>query len=133
MKKILILFLLANAFVSCKKDSVTSKIESQLIGEWELEVMSNMNGSNHYAPGNGNILLFEKGNIHKRKKNNTIIFEGSFSIQIKNDCFNTGRNTFLSTTEPNPIEMYISIEEGALHLSTPNCYTDGSYLKYRKL
>ncbi|MEJ8843834.1 hypothetical protein WG954_15695 [Lacibacter sp. H375] len=133
MKRILILFLLAIAFVSCKKDSATSKIESQLIGEWELEAMSNMNGSTLFAPGNGNILLFEKGNVHKRKKNNMIIFEGNFSIQIKNDCLNTGRNTFLSTTDPNPIDMYISIEEGTLHLSTPNCYTDGGYLKYRKL
>ncbi len=133
MKSIVTLILFAIILTGCKQESAKSEFESQLIGEWELELVSNMTGPTNYPQGNGNIMIFEKGGIYKGKQNNILVSEGKFLVTIKNDCFSFGPNTFLTTTGSSSIEMYVAIENGKLNLSTPNCYSDGNFLRYRKL
>lgn len=133
MKSIATLIFFAIILTGCKKESTTNKFESELIGEWELELVTNMNGPTNYPQGNGNIMIFKKGGVYQGKQNNVLVSEGKFSVTIKNDCFSFGPNTFLIITGSSPIEMYVSIENENLYLSTPNCYADGNGLKYRKL
>ena len=133
MKSIVTLIFFTIILTSCKKESAISEFESQLIGEWELEFVTNMNGPTNYPQGNGNIMIFEKGGVCKGKQNNIFVSEGKFSVTIKNDCFSSGPKTFLITSGSSSLQMYVAIENGKLNLSTPNCYSDGNFLRYRKL
>jgi hypothetical protein len=104
-------------------------------GKWELESSSSFPFSyNYLPPGNGNIIILGKDRNFERKKSDTLVFKGSFSIKFKPDCYPNGENAlFFETSEPNSTGMYISIKADKLTLSTSNCLQDGGISIFRKL
>jgi hypothetical protein len=130
MKQLLILSLLIFLF-SCKKEE---NLRWQFAGKWEFENFSGYTFNNNYQPpGNGNIIVLTEEGQFERRKFDSISFRGNYSIQKKKDCLQRETDLLFTSTENNYSERYITVENGKLTLSTPNCYQDGGTAYYRRL
>ena len=134
----LILPLIVLIFFSCKKDNSTVGFRNKITGSWELE--KNVCGEcitpvTNFPRGNGNIIILSANGTYQRKKQDTLLFSGNYTLQEKKDCFARSSNYTFSTNEnPNPVSYgYINLENDKLIFSTPNCFADGSVTTYRKI
>jgi hypothetical protein len=138
MKKITLLLIIFTILFSCKKDNTTSDLRNKIIGAWELE--RNLCGEcitpvGDFPTGNGNIIVLSANGEYERKKHDTVLFVGTYTLQKKKDCFQRSSDVTFSTNEnPNPVSYgYISVENGKLIFNTPNCFADGSTNIYRRI
>ncbi len=131
MKPLLINSLLLLLFSSCKKEN---NLRLQFAGKWEFENFSGYPFNNNYqAPGNGNIIVLTEDGQFERRKFDSVSFRGNYSVQKKKDCLPRETDLLFTNTETGSSERYISIENGKLTLSTPNCYQDGGTASYIKV
>ena len=120
---------------SCKKENDQKGLWRQFSGTWEYERYNGYPFSNTYLPpGNGRIIVLSENGDFQRKKNDTVLFKGRYSITNKDDCQRRETNWFF-TANDTAFQWgdYIEIENGMLVLSTSNCLADGGSVFYRKL
>lgn len=138
MQKIsLSLFSIVLLMASCKKEHNVNALKDQLSGTWELErticgecFVPNTN----YAPGNGNLLVFGDDGSFQRKKQDTVLFTGTFSVIISKECSSNGDQA-LTTNESSTgtTPQFIALNADSLVLSTPSCYQDGGSTIYKRI
>ena len=138
MKKLISLSLFIFLIFSCKKNNEIQNFKTEVSGSWELEktICGECTTSlTVFAPDNGNILVLTSDGSFERKKHDTLVFKGNYTLQSKNDCFSRSDNLAFSTTENpgNTSLLYVSIENNKLTFSTSNCYADGSTQVYRRI
>lgn len=131
MKKTL-LVLAVELLFSCKKDQM-SDFKNEIEGTWELQKVTGF-VSYTLPPDNGKIIVLGEDGSFERKQHDTLIFQGYYTLQKKNDCYERSTNTIFYSNESNPSDYnYIELMEGKLSLSTPNCYMDGGTAYYRRI
>ena len=120
---------------SCRKESDQKELWNKFSGTWEYERYSGYPFSNTYLPaGNGRIIVLSENGDFQRKKNDTVLFKGRYSITSKSDCQPRANNWFFTTNDTAfQWGEYIEIENERLVLSTSNCLMDGGSVFYRKL
>lgn len=133
MKQFLFLFFIC-LFSSCKKDSELRSVEKEITGTWEFEKFTGYPFTQQpLPPGNGQLIIFGKNRSFERRKNDTLLFKGTFLLSKKRDCYESDTDVIFSTTESSNTYQYIKVTDGKLTLSTPNCYADGGIAYYRKI
>lgn len=134
MKKVLLLLLITLIAFSCKKDEELDTFENKLIGTWEYEQVMTYDTTATYLPGNGNLLLIGADGSYERRRNNTIEFKGTYTLQVNKDVCDRETNMVLITNETSSaMYNYVNIENGKLSLSTPCTYVDGGTAYYRRV
>ena len=109
------------------------QVRKNIAGTWEYEQYSGYPFTNTFLPpGNGNIIIIGENGNFERRKQDTVIFKATYSLQKKQDCYSSG-NEVLFTTSENSTGSYIKIENGKLSFSTPACYADGGTTFYLKI
>lgn len=78
-------------------------------------------------------MVLKDNYVFERRKHDTIVFKGKYSLKYKKDCYPGNSDIVFSTTESTYNIFYIDIENGKLLLYTPNCYQDGGAGYYRRL
>jgi hypothetical protein len=80
MKRLLLIICLAVITMGCKKSG--NPKPQGVVGKWELslEVGGIAGITNHYAPGNGNILLLNSNNTYQRYKQGALIYQGTYQV-----------------------------------------------------
>jgi hypothetical protein len=132
--KIYFAFIILTLITSCKKDRDVKDLKKEMVGTWELEFTSGMSGYIPQPAGNGQIIVLGPGGIFERKKNDTVLFSGNYTVGKKKDCYDTGNDIIFSTNETNnALYHYIQITDGKLIFNLPTCYTDGQTISYRRL
>lgn len=118
-----------------QKDDPFKEIQKKMAGTWELEKRITWVPMPPVVPGNVDIIVFKEDGSFERKKHDTLLFSGSYFLQQKKDCYPRNSQTVMITNEPgNSLNPYIEIDAfGKLVFSTPNCYTDGGDVVYRRL
>jgi len=91
-----------------------------------------MSGITNYPAGNGNKIILSGSGGFERRRNDTLLFKGNYSLHHKQDCYSRESDIVITTNEQNNSELYITIENGKLIFDTPNCYTDGALTYYIK-
>jgi hypothetical protein len=133
MKKIFFLVLLI-FFFSCKKHNEIKALKGEIIGTWELERVSGYPFNQPpLPPGNGVIIVLGEDGLFERKKHDTLVFRGSYSVKRKKDCYERSNDIILSTNESSGNYDYIEMSDGKLSISSPNCLQDGGTAYYRRL
>jgi hypothetical protein len=137
MKKMLPVMVVALVFLSCKKEDALKEFKESLVGTWELEKRITFEvpfTTLSSPPGNGNILVFTTGGVFEKKKHDTLVFQGTYTLQRREDCHPRTSNVVLQTSDNTPAnEHYVTIENGKLLIDTPNCWADGGAAYYRKI
>jgi hypothetical protein len=126
------------AFVfSCGKSNRLEEYKNQIAGKWEIEKRvcgECMNPLTNYPEGNGNIIVLLNDGTFERRIHDSIIFKGKFFLNKSDECGKPNSDIALSTNESsNSTPLFVRIESGKLHLSTPYCYTDGAAIIYRRV
>ena len=85
-----------------------------------------------YPPGNGEIIFLGKDGRFERRKSNTVVFRGNFTLRRKEDCDGENKHVIYKTSE-SLTEFRIKIEDENLVLSTSACYADGGLAWYRRI
>lgn len=121
--------------LSCKKDHDISNLKSTIAGTWEYKTFSGYPFNFPVLPaGNGKTIVVGKDGSFKRFQHDTLVFNGSYTLREKKDCYKRNSNIVFSTTENSYDNYwYIELNEGELTLSTPNCYQDGGTAYYRRV
>jgi hypothetical protein len=114
---------------SCKKEN-SPAVKNEIAGSWELRSSITYSGINIFPPGSGYIIAFENNNSFKRKKQDTLLFEGRYILNQRKDCYGNTPQTFITTTEPNSSEFIVAVIKDTLTLSTSNCVSDGVVSAY---
>ena len=131
MKQLIAFALFIFLLSACKKDK---QLGQQFAGKWEFENFSGYPFNNNFqAPGNGNIIVLSTDGSFERRKFDTVLFRGTYSVTEKKDCLSRTHNWYFSTSESNSTDRYIDFEGNRLTFSTPNCFQDGGTAYYRKL
>ena len=89
-------------------------------------------GNRKNPAGNGNKIILSGSGGFERRRNDTLLFKGNYSLHHKQDCYSRESDIVITTNEQNNSELYITIENGKLIFDTPNCYTDGALTYYIK-
>ncbi|WP_462250938.1 hypothetical protein [Ferruginibacter sp.] len=131
MKNILGIIMMFALLSSCKKDNLAA-IKNEIAGTWELRSSATYSAVNNFPPGNGYIIEFGNNNSYKRKKQDTLLFEGKYTLTQKKDCYGTALQTFITTTQPNSQEFIIAVIKDTLTLNTSNCLSDGAVSEYTR-
>jgi len=141
MKRPIVLVLLMFILFSCKKERELKNLKEDIVGIWEIELSAGeahitTGGTNttNYPPGNGQTIVFSGSGAFERRKYDTVIFKGVYSLKHKEDCQPRQGNIVLTTDEySNIYGDYISIDSGKLFISSSNCMEDGGYSIYRRI
>ncbi|MFT4092971.1 MAG: hypothetical protein QM640_04975 [Niabella sp.] len=122
--------------ISCKKDSEIKKLNGELIGAWELSSSSGFDeGTQDYADGNGNKLIFTKSTLTVYE-NNSLKGTTNYSIVRKDDCENAKKYLYLGTSDNSVYytDDIISVSGDELRLSSvPPCGADGGVSIYKRV
>ncbi len=134
MKRILPL-LVVLCICSCKKQKGLRQLQKDIAGTWELAEYSGYPFNQPvYPPGNGNIIILDEYGGYIRMKHDTLVFNGSYRIEKKKDCYQRDNDMAFFTNENNSgTYQYVAMDSGRLTFSTPNCYMDGGTAYYRRL
>lgn len=135
-KIILSLFSVAVLTASCKKEHNVNALKNQLAGTWELERAicgECLIPNTSYAPGNGNLLIFGNDGSFQRKKQDTVLFNGTFSVIISKECSSNGDQALTTSESAGATPQFINIYTDSLVLSTPSCYQDGGSTVYKRI
>ena len=119
--------------ISCKKNREISNLKDQVTGTWEAEKIISRDSIRVLVQGNGNIIVLKKKDVFERKRHDTLVFKGKYTLKEKKDCYPGSSDIVFSTNENPSNILYIEIENDKLILSTPNCYMDGGIGYYRRL
>ena len=121
-------------FVFClAKRSEIASLKNEIVGTWEFEKFVGF-GSYSLPPNNGRIIVFASDRSYERRQFDTILFQGSYVLQERDDCYERNTNNVLYTSESGLNDYkYIEREQDKLLLSTPNCYPDGGTAYYRRI
>jgi len=111
--------------LSCQK----SKLKKELAGVWEMEKSVGWI-SVTYPPGT-NTLTIRKDGTFERRRHDTITASGRYHIKMKKDCYPRNSDMIFSTYETG--FSYVEFDEDKMTLSTPNCYSDGGIVYYRRI
>jgi hypothetical protein len=137
MKNALFVTLFCIFVCSCSKNSQLENFRSQVAGKWEIEKRicgECPNSLTNYPAGNGGIIVLFNDGRFERHINDSIIFNGKFLLNKSHECDKPNSDIALSTNESsNSIPLFVRIESGKLHLSTPYCYADGASTIYRRI
>ena len=92
MNRILFMICLLIVAAGCKKTQ--NPTPRDIVGKWELrlEVGGIAGTTNHFAPGNGNILLLNADNTYQTYKQGALLYHGTYQI-IKSSVM-IGTNKF---------------------------------------
>jgi len=92
MKKILFIICLVIIIVGCKKSQ--NPTPQDIVGKWELtlEVGGIAGITNHYQPGNGNILQLNADNTYQTFTQGSLVYHGVY--QIIKSSITIGANKF---------------------------------------
>lgn len=137
MKKAFFLLLILPILFSCKKENDISNLRIKIIGTWELE--KNICGEcitqvSTFPQGNGNIIVLSANGTFERRKHDTLLFKGYYSLKKNKECNKRSGDIAFSTNESStPTPFYITIDTDKLELSTPYCYADGAINIYTRL
>ncbi|HEX8313920.1 MAG TPA: hypothetical protein VF609_02945 [Flavisolibacter sp.] len=132
MKKFLPIVSLLLLLFSCKKEEPLKDFRKTLAGTWELERTITWVTVPPVAPGI--LLVFKEDGTFERKRHDTLVYSGTYTLQQKQDCHPRSSNIILTTSDSSPgYEDYISVENNKLELSTPNCWADGGGAIYRRV
>ncbi len=131
MKKLLFILTIVITLTSCNKES----IQKQVAGKWEFVVFVGYGVFDPpLPPGNGKIIEFGNGRNFKRYAHDTLLFNGSYSISRKKDCYSDQFKSFLKTSDASfANERVVIIKGDSLMLSTSACLIDGGVAIYRKI
>ncbi len=134
MRKLFFIALLFS-ICSCKKSNEIKALKRDIVGTWELEMVSGYPFNQPVLPpGNGRIIVFDEGGLFERRQHDTLVFRGSYTVRRKKDCYERDTDIALSTTERASDDIqYIEISDNKLMLSSPNCFQDGGSASYRRL
>ena len=133
MRKIFVLLFAAILIFSCSKDKGLTNFKNELTGTWELAGFIGFPGSLNFPPGNGNVLILGTDGSYESKTPDTVLYNGSYSLKRKRDCFQQQTDIILSTDHPLTTIQYVMVKKDSLSLSTPSCYADGGTAFYRRL
>ena len=125
--------IVAVCLMGCKKNQEISNLKDQITGTWEIEKFISPDSIQTFPAGNGNIMVLKKNDVFERRKHDTLIFKGKYTLKEKKDCYPGNSDMEFSTNESPYNKFYIDMENGKLLLSTPNCYMDGGTGYYRRL
>ena len=134
MKKAIFLSFLVFVF-SCKKENEENLLKKEIVGIWELEKFVGYPFTQStLTSGNGSVIVIGGDGLFERKKHDTLLFSGRYSVLRKKDCYERNNDMIFSTNESSSGDYrYIGIKDGKLSLGTPNCYQDGGVAYYRRL
>jgi hypothetical protein len=133
MKTIFFFILSVLLFFSCKKYQAGKELSKEILGTWEMETFIGFPSTISFPRGNGNTVAFLPGGTIEKKQSDTIVFQGTYSLDKKADCYPSDNDVILRTSEDSNYYQYIEVKNGKLTLSTPNCYVDGGTSYWRKL
>lgn len=137
MQKIaLILLSITLLTFGCKKENKVDLAKSNLIGKWELgrSICGECAVSlTTYPTGNGNFIIFGEDGSFERKKNDSLIFKGIYSLIISKECSSSGDQAIITSEFPDAAPQFISVFPDSLELRTPSCYQDGGSIIYSKV
>lgn len=67
-------------------------------------------------------------------QHDTLLFSGKYLLAEKKDCYDRDSNITFTTNESAGSDIrYVEITADKLSLSTPNCYSDGGTVYYRRV
>jgi hypothetical protein len=136
MKRLLLFVAFIGVFYSCKKENELGDLKNEIAGTWELE--KNVCGLCpfpviNYSPGNGSIIILSPDGSYERKKQDTLLVKGTWSILKSEECSPAGDRALIINEGANTTSMFIKISTDKLELSTPYCYTDYNAITYRRI
>ncbi len=132
MKRIFLFIAIIASLFSCKKDTLLERYE-EFSGTWEFEQYSGYPFTNPpLPPGNGKIIYIGSDRTFERRNFDTVLVRAKYMLEERKDCNGTDNKVFFQSTEPNPYESIISVENGKLYLSSSNCIADGGINIYRR-
>jgi len=135
MKKI-VLTLFVLSFLACKKVNTS---QENFTGTWEyIQTTTGYTVLNDALPaGNGNLIVLSSGGEFKRMKHDTLIYKGTYNIEMRSECYDKNLKPVLETSENffngNNRFMSIDPETGWLTLSVSKCINGGSTIYYRRV
>ena len=131
VKKLLPILSLLLLLLSCKKEDPLKAFREKLAGTWELERSYTWVQLPPVAPGI--LLVFKTDGTFERKRFDTLVYRGTYTLRQKQDCSPRSSNIILSTSDNSAgYGDYIEIRNDTLDLSTSNCLADGGGGMYRK-
>jgi hypothetical protein len=137
MKKSVLFIAFMAIFFSCKKQDEMAGLQNEIIGTWELEkIFCGLCTTPvvDFPFGNNNIIILSSNGMYERKKNDTLLFKGTYSVLKSKDCnTTTGDMALLINEGVNPTPMFINIIGDKLELSTPYCYSDYNAVSYHRI
>ena len=136
MKKAVFILPFTLLMLSCRKNEVTD-FQKCVTGTWELQRRicgECTDPLRIYANGNGNVIVLAADGTYERRKQDTLVFKGTYTLKKHFECNKTSGDIALFTNEyANASPLYMILENGKLQLSTPYCYADGAITEYRKV
>ena len=111
--------------LSCQK----SKFKKELAGVWEMEKSVGW-VSTTYPPG-AYTLTIKKDGTFERRRHDTVTVKGRYHIKKKKDCHPRESDMMFFTYETG--SSYIEFDNDRMTLSTPNCYSDGGTVYYKRI
>lgn len=136
MKKVLLGICLALLLFSCRKANEISSLTKQAVGTWELEESVCGICTNPYTtfpPGNNNLLILSANGAYEKRKQDTVLSSGSYSIISSKECNKSGDPAMMINTTTGSGLQFIQISNDKLTLSTPACYADGVVNTYHRV
>lgn len=135
MKRLFLLVIFIALCCSCKKENELNDLKNKITGTWELE--RNVCGMcptpvTIYPPGSNNLIILYADGSFERKKQDTLLFKGTYSLQKNKECNATAGDDALTTNEYSSA-WFITCSNNKLELSIPYCYTDGATNTYRRI
>lgn len=120
----------------CKKENKLTFSKSNLVGKWELGRSICVECAvplTTYPTGNGNFIIFGEDGSFERKKNDSLIFKGTYSLIISKECSSLGDQALITSEFPDTTPQFISVFTDSLEIRTPSCYQDGGSIIYSKV
>lgn len=130
MKKSILIWTSLLLFFSCKKESELNQFKKKISGVWEQEKATGL-VTITLPPGNGQIVVIKEDGGFERKKHDTLLFQGVYSLATATDCSPRADDTLMQTNDG--AAYYVNLENEKLVLSTSNCVADGGGAIYRRI
>src|SRR5690348_8585126 len=94
-------FLILTIFIfSCKKDNEMRSLKKEIVGTWEIEKFIGYPFTQPpYPPGNGQIIVIGDNGDFERRKHDTLVFKGHYSMRRKKDCYPGDKDIIFLTNE----------------------------------
>jgi hypothetical protein len=136
MKRLLLFVAFIAVFCSCKKENELGDLKNEIAGTWELEkIVCGLCTFPviDFPPGNGNIIILSPDGSYERKKQDTLLVRGTYSVLKSKECSPAGDRALIINEGSNTTLMFIKISTDKLEVNTPYCYTDYNATTYRRI